>query len=94
VPSPNPNPDDSNLEDVQVISDTSAWAVGFYRNGNVQPLAMHWNGSVWALAPSPQPDAYMTFNAVGIVGRNIWTAGGRDDLEGTQRTFAFHCCQR
>lgn len=85
VGAPNPaGTDHAILRDVAVISSDDAWAVGEYSLGSqVFTLAEHWDGSSWAIVPSPSPTAcpsctYATFDAVAAVGTNdIWAAGGK-----------------
>jgi len=56
VPAPNPNVQFTNLQAVDALSDTSAWAVGYVtppQAGPAQPLALRWNGTSWANVPVP-----------------------------------------
>jgi hypothetical protein len=95
VKSPNPNPrGDSSLEGVAATSTRNAWAVGSSLNGTTgKTLILHWNGTAWRLAASPNPSS--TGNALtGVAAasaRNAWAVGAYDSGTGPQ-TFALHCC--
>src|SRR5882724_7193860 len=61
VTSPNATSFYNELRDVDAVSATDAWAVG-YANGSSgvngaprNPLAMHWNGTAWSIVATPQP---------------------------------------
>lgn len=58
VPSPNVgNLDQNSLSSVTAISPADAWAVGEHSAGSNPPqtLIEHWNGTKWAIVPSPNP---------------------------------------
>jgi erythromycin esterase-like protein len=38
---------------VAATSPTNAWAVGFYDNGGLKTLILHWDGTSWTVQPSP-----------------------------------------
>jgi hypothetical protein len=50
----------SYLQDVTCTSASDCWAVGYYYNDNAQTLIEHWDGTKWAVVPSPNTTA--TFN--------------------------------
>jgi hypothetical protein len=57
--SPNPGTDNY-LRAVSATSGTSAWAVGYYFNtaaNATDTLVLHWNGTSWAKASSPNPSS-------------------------------------
>ena len=47
-PSPNPSSRWNLLEDIDVLGPNAAWAVGRFVGGDVRPLVLHWNGTVWS----------------------------------------------
>ncbi|MDP9334273.1 MAG: hypothetical protein M3Q30_13335 [Actinomycetota bacterium] len=58
VPSPNPTASWSNLSDVSCTSTTNCFAVGLSGSNYGPPfstLVERWNGSGWAIVPSPNP---------------------------------------
>lgn len=84
VPSPNPT-GDTNLRAVSATSADNAWAVGYTNPTTCNPLcgtiAMHWNGTSWAVVPTPDPpadlvDAFLGIDA--ISGRDAWAVGTTD----------------
>ena len=95
-----PNPGGVNgttLRSVAVISANDAWAVGDYGTGTgVRTLALHWNGSAWQQANTPNISAGSTiddsFAAIGAGPPGaVWAVGNYFD--GLQnQTLAFHCC--
>src|SRR6266702_1268338 len=58
VPPPSPGTGGTVLDGVAMVSACDAWAVGFDSSGGPdQTLTEHWNGSAWAVVPSPAPAA-------------------------------------
>lgn len=54
VPPLNPGTQDNELESVNVLSGSDAWAVGVSHDaGPDQTLIEHWDGSSWSVVPSP-----------------------------------------
>ena len=85
VPSANGGPGlDSFLWGVAAAAPSDAWAVGSYLDaqGDHRTLAEHWDGAVWAIAPTPNgggATADNTLQAVSSIGSNdIWAVGGSD----------------
>src|SRR5262249_52905920 len=56
-------------------SGTSAWAVGgtFHRHQKMQTATEHWNGTSWALVPSPAEGLLAGVTATSA--RNAWAVG-------------------
>jgi hypothetical protein len=50
---PSPAPASAALSDVAVISERSAWAVGYTNAGNGDTVIMRWNGTTWKASTSP-----------------------------------------
>ncbi len=72
------------LVGVAVTSATNAWAVGSYNNGTTsQTLVEHWNGTSWAIVPSPNPGGTSrnnTLNGVAFTSASTaWAVGGYSD---------------
>ena len=72
----------NDLQAVQALSPTNAWAVGFYCKSCTQfgvsdhTLILHWNGTSWAKIPSPNPGT--TNDLFGISGdsaTDAWAVG-------------------
>ncbi len=54
---PSPGTEGSRLNGIQVLSPTDAWAAGQTQdsNGAIRTLTERYNGSAWAIVPSPDP---------------------------------------
>lgn len=82
VPSPNPSPSNNvRLKDVDALAGDDVWAVGFYSvpgSGAFQTLAMHWNGTRWAITQTPNPippnDQLKKVAAISPI--DVWAVGG------------------
>lgn len=59
VTSPSPSSSESLLGGVSAASGSNAWAVGSYVSSTnaTDTLVLHWNGTAWSQAPSPDPGA-------------------------------------
>ena len=72
---------DESLLAVSASSATDAWAVGFTKTVGAAgrfPLAVHWNGSAWAIVPTPtlSGGAKSTLNGVvAFTPTNAWAVG-------------------
>jgi len=86
VPSPNVGQNQSNrLFGITAVSPTDIWAFGAYfaadGSGNQMTLLMHWDGTSWTLAPSPNPEMGSILNDVlfaGVTtGQNVWIVGSQ-----------------
>jgi hypothetical protein len=69
------------LEDVDAVSSSDVWAVGFGNNsgGNTgRAIAEHWNGTRWALVkpPSPGPGSYLAAVSA-VTSTDVWAVGAR-----------------
>ncbi len=90
------------LRGIMAFSPTNVWAVGAQAGGATGPasrtLALHWDGSVWSVVPSPSPDPNAnTLAAVGGASPgNLWAVGSKGLDETTAgvppgtRTLAIH----
>ncbi len=58
IPSPSPGSQGNIFYSVAALSDSDVWAVGLQldANGNSHPLAEHWNGTSWSVAPTVDPN--------------------------------------
>ncbi|MHB1433313.1 MAG: hypothetical protein ACYCVZ_14480 [Streptosporangiaceae bacterium] len=96
VPSPDPGGPGANnfLYAVAATSPSNAWAVGSYRkSGAWHTLIEHWNGTAWAVTPSPSPggvstNAHIPSNALysisAVSPTDIWAVGKyqrRNDMQ-------------
>jgi FG-GAP-like repeat len=71
---PAPGQIDTVLTGVDVLSASDVWAVGYYNDGSAdRPLALHWDGTVWA--NSPIPGAGLLRNVRAVASDNVWAVG-------------------
>lgn len=81
---------------VSAINANDVWAVGIDSNssGFDRTLAEHWNGSTWAIVPTPNPSAYHSdLNSVtAIATNNVWAVGAYqvDSTGSVVHSFAEH----
>jgi hypothetical protein len=81
---------DGSLTGVTVLSAKDAWAVGSYGTFVEHTLAAHWNGTRWALVPSPDLGTFNQFTAVAASSpSDIWAAGYYNAV-GPDFAMAFH----
>ena len=98
VSSPNPSSSSNHLYGVWATSASSAWAVGQYPNnttGEPDTLALHWNGTAWKQAATPNPspgtqDANTLNGVAGTSASNIWAAGFYNTGANTSKTLILH----
>jgi hypothetical protein len=77
----------SSLKAVATTSPCNAWAVGGFQQTSI----LHWNGSSWTVAPSPNPVSGTLTGVAATSARNAWAVG--DDFSGTgggDRTLILH----
>ena len=98
VKSPNPGgaTQNNDLYSVAATTATNAWAVGDYNTGTgTRTLALHWDGSAWTQAATPNLGGSSIDDAFTSVGAstagNVWAVGHYYDGSRDQ-TMAFHCC--
>src|SRR5262245_10662047 len=94
VPSPNPGTDHDYIYG-GTGSGNDVWAVGMYNNTGGQPgrtLTLHWNGSAWSQATTPNPGASTNLlNAMTGSGNDVWAGGEYADGQFLiQRTLTIH----
>ena len=97
VPSPNVvSADNSVLRGVACVSSSDCWAVGNDRAGSdSHTLVEHWNGSSWAIVPSPNPsNAATPVNVLTSItcpsASDCWAAGFDTMGSGTVQTLIEH----
>jgi hypothetical protein len=95
VPSPNISTRDHALLDVDAVSSTDVWAVGYYQQeigqGPIQTLILHWDGVSWSVVPSPSPGTGNNILAgVTAVGPDDVWAVGRVQSDGPFKTLILH----
>jgi hypothetical protein len=77
------------LNGVTAIGPGNAWAVGNSVNASSQAghtLTEHWNGTAWAVVPSPSPKVSsnsVLLSVSAVSAGNVWAAGYYDDSTGT-----------
>jgi hypothetical protein len=81
----NPGTQDNELESVNVLSSSDAWAVGVSHGvGPEQTLTEHWDGSSWSVVPSPDPgggDNFL-FGVRAASAVSVWAVGDFVDTSG------------
>lgn len=95
VPPLNPGTSANVLNGVAVISACNVWAVGSddSAGGPTQTLIEHWNGSAWAVVPSPDPssDGWNILTGVQAASpTDIWAVGYDGVTDGGQETLIVH----
>jgi hypothetical protein len=82
VPSPNPGTRSNSLNSVIALSPTDVWAVGFsFDQGpgggyaNRRPLALHWNGALWTVVPTPDPEALEYTDVAAVSSSEVYLVG-------------------
>ncbi len=78
VESPSVDGYSNHLYAIAALSASDMWAVGAHHNGTDSWLttAMHWNGSVWKIAPTPNVGPISSLNGVAVVAANdVWAVG-------------------
>jgi hypothetical protein len=96
-----PNAPGSNfLFGTVAISSTDAWAVGEALRkqslGDVStsaPVAMHWNGTSWAIVPVPSGNPFENalYGVAALASNDVWTVGRyRSDQTAPNQTLAEH----
>jgi hypothetical protein len=88
VTSPNIGPNSANqsnrLFGITAVSPTDIWAFGSYfaadGSGHQKTLLLHWDGTAWSVAPSPNPTkggflSDLLFAGVAVAPRKVWIVG-------------------
>lgn len=94
VTHPNPSATSNFLYNVAALSGSNVWAVGRYTDSHSNQLTLveHWNGTTWAVVPSPNPSA--SFNTLSgitaISANNIWAVGFSVATNGFRNTLVEH----
>jgi len=66
----------STLWGVTAAQSNDVWAVGYYRDGAIEPLIMHWDGGTWTLGSATVNAANPWLTSVsGGTGAGLWAAG-------------------
>jgi hypothetical protein len=97
VPAPDPSIYGSRLHDVEAVSASNVWAVGFALSWyGKKTLIEHWDGISWKVVPSPNPGAMNYYNcsyenvliaADVLTPRHIWAVGYYNKCYGFSRTL-------
>jgi hypothetical protein len=86
----------SDLSSVTATSAGNAWAVGrFGPPADELSLALHWDGTAWAVVPTPVLSSTLTelLAVGGSSASNIWAVGDyTDNTTSAQLPLAVHCC--
>jgi hypothetical protein len=79
VPTPGTANGYGSLDAVKVVAHDDVWAVGsnYDATGHDRTLVLHFNGTEWAVVPSPNLDAPVNeLHAVTATATDVWVAGG------------------
>lgn len=95
VSSPDAGSSDNTLLGVAAVSPNDVWAVGNYiSSGGVhQTLTMHWNGTQWSIATSPNPGSSINrlFAVAAVSANDVWAVGNYSiPASDTFRTLTMH----
>ncbi len=80
IPSPSPGNPSNGIDAMTAISSTDIWAAGFHSaaNGSIQPLYLHWNGSVWRAvkeAPGTPVNGGEIYGIAAVSSSDVWAVG-------------------
>lgn len=84
VPSPNPEPAENRLQDVDGVSSSDLWAVGFRQNdpyGVRQSLILHFDGSTWSTVPTSAALDATLEGVVALGSDDVWAVGWKFSLQ-------------
>jgi hypothetical protein len=88
VPSPNVGPKSNRLLGITAVSPTDIWAFGSYfanSDGSQKTLLLHWDGTAWSMAPSPNPTkgdllSDVLFAGVEASPGDVWIVGSEAEF--------------
>ena len=80
VPSPNAGPNASILYGVAAVASDDVWAVGLGNSADASKgisLAMHWNGTAWAIVPTPKVGSGVNqlYGVTALASNDVWAVG-------------------
>jgi hypothetical protein len=84
VASPSPDPVESHLLDIDGVSSSDLWAVGYTLNdpyGVQQSLILHYNGSAWTQVAAPVAREASLDGVVALASNNVWAVGFEFSLD-------------
>ena len=90
IPSPNVEGASNQIQDIEVLSLNSAWAVGNYSTVEWNPLILRWNGAVWSRVPVSGIGSSVTLSSVSALSENDIWAVGSERVGGVARTLTIH----
>ncbi|HST04830.1 MAG TPA: S-layer homology domain-containing protein [Chloroflexia bacterium] len=80
VTPPNPGAGSAALIDLDVLTATDIWAVGFYDDGPSGSIALRWNGSAWSKVSLPVYSHKYHLVSVSVDAHNdVWALSGERD---------------
>jgi hypothetical protein len=89
-------PLDAPLEGVTAVASNDVWAVGFQEDPgslNSSNVIFHWNGSSWAVIPSPNPGGNSVdklHDVADAAANDVWAVGEHWDQNGTNLGTILH----
>jgi hypothetical protein len=93
VQSPNPGMNSNALTGVDALGPNVAWAVGYYREGELQKtLLQRWDGDSWNVVPSPNPGTFNNalLSVTAIAPDNIWAVGWKSSRTSGPQSLVLH----
>lgn len=98
VTSPNPSATTNYLFAIAAVSANDVWAVGSYNlsTGGIRTLALHWDGSQWSQASSPNPNPNSSSGLNILLGveansaNDVWAVGYTGGATGAYVTLVEH----
>ena len=97
VPSPNVDLRSNLLYAVSAVSPNDLWAVGYTDTSSgphhLLPLALHWDGTAWAVVPTPATPGALLVAVKAIASNDVWAVGELQATSGhtvTATTYTLH----
>jgi uncharacterized delta-60 repeat protein len=88
---PNPGAQGANLYGVAALATNDVWAVGSFTDsgGSENTLTEHWNGTEWAVVPSPNAAGQYNhlYSAAALPTGDVWAVGSYIQSPGPEKTL-------
>jgi hypothetical protein len=77
------------LTSIAATAPDDVWAVGADGSGNA--VALHWDGTAWAMVPTPQRGEFLS-DVAAVASDDVWAVGGWSGgrRKGSSRPFTMH----
>ena len=86
-----PSPAEHRYHDIEAISASNVWAVGYSDVGQQSSIA-HWDGTQWTSVPHPNPGALtnLLYGLEAIASDDIWAVGSQNSTSSNFEFTALH----